>query len=96
VTKKTLISLTVVVDLFVLLLHRVDLQQLGSALVDVHIGLLAVGLIAQLIIMWIKSFDGQELSRGQEPSGGHGLCYRGLCSDGPHVSWGSWLFSAAH
>jgi glycosyltransferase 2 family protein len=56
VTKKSLIGLAVVVGLFGLLLRRVDLQQLGRALLDVHIGFLAVGLIAQLIIIWIKSF----------------------------------------
>jgi len=45
VTKKTLIGLVVVVGLFALLLHRVDLQQLGRALLEVHIGFLTVGLI---------------------------------------------------
>ena len=54
-TKKTLIGLVVVVGLFALLLHRVDLQQLGRALLEVHIGFLTVGLIAQLIVIWIKS-----------------------------------------
>jgi uncharacterized protein (TIRG00374 family) len=55
VTKKTLIGLVVVVCLFVLLLHRVDLQQLGTALLKVHLGFLAVGLVPQLMIIWIKS-----------------------------------------
>jgi uncharacterized protein (TIRG00374 family) len=55
VTKKSLIGLVVVVGLFALLLHRVDLQQLGRALLEVHIGFLTVGLIAQLIVIWIKS-----------------------------------------
>jgi uncharacterized protein (TIRG00374 family) len=55
VTKKTFIGLIVVACLFVLLLYRVDLQQLGRALLEVHPGLLAVGLSAQLVIMWIKS-----------------------------------------
>lgn len=54
-TKKSLIGLVVVVGLFALLLHRVDLQQLGRALLEVHIGFLTVGLIAQLIVIWIKS-----------------------------------------
>jgi glycosyltransferase 2 family protein len=49
-------GLVVVVCLFILLLHQVDLQQLGRALLEVHPGLLALGLIAQLIVIWIKSF----------------------------------------
>jgi glycosyltransferase 2 family protein len=56
VTKKTFIGLSVAVGLFVLLLQQVDLQQLGRALLDVHIGFLAIGLIAQLMIIWVKSF----------------------------------------
>jgi glycosyltransferase 2 family protein len=48
-------GLVVVVCLFGLLLHRVDLQQLGTALLKVHIGFLAMGLATQLIIIWIKS-----------------------------------------
>jgi uncharacterized protein (TIRG00374 family) len=55
VTKKTLMGLVAVVCLFGLLLHRVDLQQLGTALLKVHIGFLAMGLVAQLMIIWIKS-----------------------------------------
>jgi hypothetical protein len=56
VTKKTVIGFAVVVGLFALLLHRVDLKQLGSTLLDVHIGFLAIGLIGQLVVIWIKSF----------------------------------------
>jgi uncharacterized protein (TIRG00374 family) len=55
VTKKTFIGLVVVVCLFVLLLQRVDLQQFGTALLKVHIGFLAIGVVAQLMIIWIKS-----------------------------------------
>jgi glycosyltransferase 2 family protein len=55
VTKKTLLGLIVVVCLFVLLLHRVDLQQLGAALLKVHISLLVIGLVPQLMVVWIKS-----------------------------------------
>lgn len=49
-------GLVVMVCLLVLLLHRVDLQQLGRALLEVHPGFLAMGLVAQLIVIWIKSF----------------------------------------
>jgi glycosyltransferase 2 family protein len=55
VTKKNLIGLVLVVCIFLLLLYRVDLQQLGTSLVEVHIGFLAGGIIAQLIIIWLKS-----------------------------------------
>jgi uncharacterized protein (TIRG00374 family) len=55
VTKKSLVGLVVVVCLFALLLHRVDLQQLGTALLRVHLGFLALGLTIQLMLLWIKS-----------------------------------------
>jgi glycosyltransferase 2 family protein len=55
VTKKTLVGSIVAVCLFVLLFSRVDLQQLVRALLEVHPGLLAIGLIIQLIVIWIKS-----------------------------------------
>jgi glycosyltransferase 2 family protein len=55
VTKNMLMGLVVVVCIFALLLHRVELQQLGRALLAVQVDLLAIGLIAQLIVIWIKS-----------------------------------------
>jgi glycosyltransferase 2 family protein len=56
VTKKTIIGLIAALCILVLLLYQVDLQQLSRALLAVHPGLLAMGLIAQLIIIWIKAF----------------------------------------
>lgn len=50
--------------LFGLLLHRVDLQQLGRALLGVHWGFLAVGLGVQLLIIWLKSIRWAMAMRG--------------------------------
>ncbi|MGH7380633.1 MAG: lysylphosphatidylglycerol synthase transmembrane domain-containing protein [Candidatus Methylomirabilales bacterium] len=41
--------------LLALLLRQVDLRQLGMALLEVHVGFLAIGLAIQLAVMWIKS-----------------------------------------
>src|SRR6266850_5692903 len=57
-------GLAAVVCLFGLLLHRVDLQQLGTALLKVHTGLLAMGLATQLIVIWIKSIRWAIVIRG--------------------------------
>jgi glycosyltransferase 2 family protein len=54
VKKKIFVGLIVVACLCVLL-HHVDLRQLGRVLLDVQPDFLALGLSAQLIIIWIKS-----------------------------------------
>jgi uncharacterized protein (TIRG00374 family) len=64
VTKKSFMGLIAAVCLLVLLWHRVDLQQLGRALLDVDIDLLAVGLVVQLILIWIRSIRWAMAIRG--------------------------------
>ena len=54
-TKNTLIGLIVAVCIFALLLHHVDMGQLGRALLEVQPEFLAIGLMGQLIVIWIKS-----------------------------------------
>jgi glycosyltransferase 2 family protein len=53
--KRIFVGLVVVAGLCALLLQHVDLRQLGKALLDVQPGLLTLGLVGQLIVMWIKS-----------------------------------------
>jgi uncharacterized protein (TIRG00374 family) len=55
VKKKMFVGFIVVACLGVLLLHHVDLRQLGRALMDVQPGILALGLSGQLMVIWIKS-----------------------------------------
>jgi uncharacterized protein (TIRG00374 family) len=55
VTKKAFLGAILVGCVLLLLLQRLNLQQLGKALLEVHSGVLAIGLTAQLIIIWIKS-----------------------------------------
>lgn len=62
--KKTFVALLMAACLCALLLHQVDLRQLGRALLEVQPGLLAVGLLGQLIVMWIKSIRWAVVIRG--------------------------------
>ncbi len=53
--KRTIVGVSVGGFLLALLLHRVDIRQVGVALWDVRTDLLAMGLAIQLAVMWIKA-----------------------------------------
>ena len=53
--KRAIAGVVVGIGILVVLLLRVDLRQLGAVLWGVHIGLLAVGLVIKVAVMWLKA-----------------------------------------